>query len=121
MGLAIFSIVPYLLYAAAWIVVVVFSARMTRHGGKAERFLLIGASLMLFGSLLSPVFTLFNQLIISNLSKAGIDQVSIGSIFGAIGIILTCFSAAGIIMMVLAFYWKFKTRQESATSEQGER
>ena len=44
----ILGVVPTFIYVAAWTVAVVFAVKMVRNsGGRAERFLLIGASLML--------------------------------------------------------------------------
>ena len=50
----IFGFLPNILYPVAWIVAVIFAVRMMRYrGGRAERFLLVGASLMLLNSMVT--------------------------------------------------------------------
>lgn len=113
----IFSTLPSLLYTAAWIIVVVFSVRMVRDGGKPETFLIIGACLMLAGSLVTLAVAGLNPWIMFKLVEAGTDRASIASVFGAIGIFRACISLAGIVVLVLAFWWKFKAERTPKTPE----
>jgi len=91
---------------AGWIVAIVLAAIMLRRGGaKAERFLLIGACLMLLASILSvPTQALGMWLRIGR--EMPVTQVaSWVSIFGLVrGLI----GLAGIICLVYAFWVKFK-------------
>ena len=113
----IFSTLPSLLHTTAWVVAVVFSVRMVRGGSKPERFLIIGACLMLAGSLVALAVAGLNPWITFKLVEAGTDRVSIASIYGAIGIFRACISLAGIVVLVLAFWWKFKAERTHKTPE----
>jgi hypothetical protein len=113
----ILSMFPALLFTAAWIVVVVFAVKMIRNGGKPEKFLLIGACLMLASSLLAVAAAGLNPWIVPKLVEAGTNRVTIASVFGFVGIFRACISLAGIVLLVLAFWWKFKTAREPAPSE----
>jgi len=113
----IFRVLPPLLLTAAWIVAVVFSAKMVKSGGSPEKFLLIGACLMLAGSVISMVSAGLNPWIVFKMIEAGANRVSVTSIFGFVGILRAFVSVAGIVLLILAFWWKFRAGQESTTSE----
>jgi len=90
-----------------WIVAVILATIMLRRGGaRAERFLLVGASLMLVGSLLDiPTPALSMWLSVSR-EMTNVQAASWLPIFGLIrGVI----SLAGIICLVYAFWVKFKS------------
>ena len=91
----------------AWIVAIIISIRiLNRGGGKAERFLLIGSSLMLAQSLINPFTTVLMQWF--TVEHRG-DIQSIGLISGLVNIPLAIISLAGIVCLVYAFWTRWKT------------
>ena len=103
------GIAPFL---AAWIVVIVLASLMLRRGGgKAERFLVAGASLMLaktlFGGFSANIRALLQLRLVV---ERGWDQPSLIPIFTAIDIFIGCIGLAGIICLVYAFWIRFKAR-----------
>jgi hypothetical protein len=89
-----------------WIAVIVLAAIMLgRGGGRAERFLIAGASLKIIGNLLGlPGFFLTPWLIGRGYS---IDYTN--SVISSYGIFCNVVGMAGIICLVYAFWIKFKT------------
>ena len=112
-----FSAVPSLIVLAAWVVAVVFAAMMVKNGGRPERFLLIGTCLMLAGILVSITVVILNPFIVTRLAESGISRVRFAGVFGAIGIFRSCLSLAGIVLLVLAFWQKFKAGHAPVVSE----
>ena len=101
---SLFSSAPALV---GWIVAVVLAAVMLRRGGaRAERFLLIGACLMLLASILAIPTQALNLWLHTDRGMPNAEiafWLSIYSLFrGLIGL-------AGIICLVYAFWVKFKT------------
>ena len=79
---------------AVWIVVFILAAIMLRHGGgRAERFIIAGASLKLFSNLLNIPEVIYTS---SAVSVYGIVR-------GVVGM-------AGTICLVYAFWIRFKAR-----------
>ncbi|MFC1954169.1 hypothetical protein ACFLU7_01275, partial [Chloroflexota bacterium] len=107
-GLAEFSVVlagyaPALIF---WIVVIVFAAIWLRSGGgRAERLLIVGASLKLIDNLLGipAVF------IVPGLVDRGYSMNDAISWVSGYGIFCNIIGMAGIICLVYAFWLKFKT------------
>ena len=99
----LFSSAPALV---GWIVAVVLAAIMLRRGGaRAERFLLIGACLMLLASILAiPTSALGMWL------HTGREMTAVQTAFrlGIFSLIRGIISLAGIICLVYAFWVKFK-------------
>ena len=95
-------------YLAAWIAATVVAVIMLRRGGDtAERFLLIGASLMLVQSIITiPTTALGTWLIVGR----GMNNVEAASMLSVFGLIRGCIGLAGIICLVYAFWVKFKAR-----------
>ena len=90
-----------------WIAVIIFAAVMLRRGGgRAERFMITGASLKMIGNLLS----IFAVIIVPWLADKGYSPADIGSISSGYSIFLNIISMAGIICLVYAFWVKFKAR-----------
>lgn len=111
---AIFGTLPSTIYLIAWIVAVVFAMKMVRNdGGRPERFLLIGVSLMLAASVIGTTLAGVSVwLLPSLLAEGGLDfHRRIAQIYSAISIIRTCIAAAGVVLLVYAFWQKFKARQ----------
>ena len=101
----LFSSAPALV---GWIVAVVLAAIMLRRGGaRAERFLLVGASLMLLASILAIPTSALGIWLHTGREMTNVQAAFWLSIFGLIrGVI----SLAGIICLVYAFWVKFRTR-----------
>ena len=114
---AAIGLLPSLIITAAWITAVVFTIRMVRNGGRPEKLLLIGVCLMLAVSVISAAAPLLMPWIITNFAASGADQLSIVRIIGAAGIINALISLAGIILMVLAFWKKFKSSRPATASK----
>ena len=88
-----------------WIVAVVLAAIMLRRqGGRAERFLLAGASLMLLASILAIPTSALGIWLTVDRGMANVEAASMLSIFG---LIRGCIGLAGIICLVYAFWVKF--------------
>ena len=94
-----------------WIVAVVLATIMLRRGGsRAERFLLIGASLMLLQSLVAiPTAALGTWLMIDK----GVPNVKAASVLSIYGLIRGCIGLGGIICLVYAYWVRFKKRTDS--------
>ena len=90
-----------------WIAVVIICIVMLkRGGGRAERFLVAGASLEIIGNLLRiPTGAITFWLFHGGYSTTYISTVSLVS-----GIFVNVISMAGIICLVYAFWVKFKAR-----------
>lgn len=101
----LFSSLPALV---GWIIAVVVAAIMIKRGGaRAERFLLIGASLMLLASILAIPTSAIGTWLRINREMTNVEMASVLSIYG---LIKGLFSLAGIICLVYAFWAKFKVR-----------
>jgi len=91
-----------------WIVVVVLATIMLRRGGgRAECFLLAGASLMLSKSLIAIPTTALSTWLIVDWGMANVEAASVLSVFG---LVRGCIGLAGIICLVYAFWIRFKAR-----------
>ena len=90
-----------------WIAVVIFAAVMLRRdGGRAERFLIAGASLKIISNLLGPAsFAILHWLI-----KEGYSIDYANSVVLGYGIFCKVVGMAGIICLIYAFWIKFKAR-----------
>ena len=67
-----------LLNVVAWIVAITFAVRMVRGGGdRAERFLLIGVSLMLVSSFVATIWVALMPWLVLKLTEAGSDRITI--------------------------------------------
>ena len=92
----------------AWIVGIVIAARMLkRGGGKAERLLLIGCSLMFAENLISPFSTV---LITWLIAEQAVPVQRAAFIGGITGIPLGIISLAGIVCLVYAFWTRWRTK-----------
>jgi len=91
-----------------WIVVVVLATIMLRRGGgRAERFLLAGASLMLVQSLITTLTAALSTWLVVD---SGMANVEAASVLGMFGLIRGLVGLAGIICLVYAFWIRFKAR-----------
>ncbi|MFC1901381.1 hypothetical protein ACFLX3_00415 [Chloroflexota bacterium] len=90
-----------------WIVVIVFAAVwLWRGGGRAERFLISGASLKIIGNLLG----LPAAFIVPWLVGRDYSMDCAMSVVSGYGIFVNVIGMAGIICLVYAFWVKFKAR-----------
>ena len=105
----VFSVLPSTIPVIAWIVAVVFAVKMVRNGGgRPERFLLIGVCLMLASSVVGFTLAGLNPWLTPRLVEARTNPRIIGLIFSAINLVGGLISLAGIILLVYAFWRKFK-------------
>ena len=101
-GISFLVRIPYLL---AWLVAIVFAVIMLRRGGgKAEKLLLAGCSLMFFNQLVMPFLGGLARWMVYEQEK---PIAALGYIVSLPTAIL---SMAGIICLIYAFWVKFKAR-----------
>ena len=94
--------IPMLL---AWLVGIVLAVRMLRRGGgKAERLLLIGCSLMFVARIASPFLM---GLALWLIAELGISRASASGL--ALSLPISILSMAGIVCLVYAFWTRWKT------------
>ena len=88
-----------------WIVAVVVATIMLRRGGgRAECFLVAGASLMLSKSLIViPTPALITWLTVDR----GMTNVEVASVLSVFSLVTGCIGLAGIICLVYAFWMRF--------------
>ncbi len=88
-----------------WTVAVILAAILLRRGGaRAERFLVIGASVKLVKAgidIIAPSFNLWLT------AERGLDSATVTGIIRIFDISRECVGLAGIIILVFAFWFKF--------------
>lgn len=90
----------------AWLVGIVLAVRMVRRGGgKAEKLLLIGCSLMFVAQIVNPFL---RGLALWMVHEQGMSRASASGL--AFSLPIGILSMAGIVCLVYAFWLKFKTR-----------
>ena len=100
-GISFLGRIPYLL---AWLVAIVFAVVMVRRsGGKAEKLLLAGCSLMFFNQLVMPFLGGLARWMVYEQEK---PVAALGYVVSLPTAIL---GMAGIMCLVYAFWVKFKT------------
>ncbi len=88
-----------------WIAVIIFGIVMLRRGGgRAERFFIAGAGVKILGNM----FFLPWLVILPWLHREDYGIISINSISTGIDIFFNVISMAGIILLIYAFWLKFK-------------
>ena len=93
--------IPFLL---AWLVGIVLAVRMLRRGGgKAERLLLVGCSLMFVARIVSPFLMGLSPWLVH---EQGMTRASISAI---VSLPVSILSMAGIVCLVFAFWTRWKT------------
>ncbi len=99
-----------------WIAVIVVAiVILRRRGGRAERFLVAGASLGIVGSLLYIPAVLFVPLLIT---EGRTIEYATGFV-AVYDVIRDIVSAAGLICFIYAFWVKFKTSEVTGTALHG--
>lgn len=96
---------------AGWIVVIILAAIILRRGGRAERFIIVGASLKLFSNLLNiPAAAIVPWLI------HGGATITYATLADSVYQILRgVVSMAGIIFLIYAFWLKFRAGRQELT------
>ena len=94
--------IPLLL---AWLVGIVLAVRMLRRGGKAEKLLLAGCSLMFVAQIVRPFLT---GLALWLVHEHGITRASASGLTYSLPI--SILSMAGIVCLILAFWFRWKTK-----------
>lgn len=91
-----------------WIVAIVLAAVLLRRGGgRAERFIIVGASLKLFANLLNiPAAAIVPWMV-----EGGATITHAASLMSGYEVLRGVIGAAGIIFIVCAFWVKFKGSQ----------
>lgn len=114
----ILSALPHLIRVAAWTVAVIFAAIMVRDGGgRPERCFLIGTSLMLASSVVASTAAGLMPWLISRLGEAAHDYAGIGSVLSAIHLVNSFIALGGIIVLVYAFWRKFRIPAPAVRAE----
>ena len=98
---ALLGNIPILL---AWLVGIVLAVRMLRRGGKAEKLLLAGCSLMFVAQIVRPFLTGFTLWLVH---EHGMTRASASGL--AFSLPITILSMAGIVCLVYAFWTRWKT------------
>ncbi len=102
--------IPILL---AWLVGIVLAVRMIkRGGGKAEKLLLIGCSLMFVAQVVKPFLT---GLALWMVQEQGMSRASASGL--ALSLPIGILGMAGIICLIWAFWLKFKGRTDKVEGE----
>ncbi len=97
--------IPILL---AWLVGIVLAVRMLRRGGgKAEKLLLIGCSLMFVAQIGRPFLT---GLAIWLPANPDITRVQAASTVGLLRLPLAILDMAGIVCFLFAFWFRWRTK-----------
>ena len=98
---ALLGNIPILL---AWLVGIILAVRMLRRGGKAEKLLLAGCSLMFVAQIVRPFLT---GLALWLVHEHGMTRASTSGL--AFSLPITILSMAGIVCLVYAFWTRWKT------------
>ena len=102
-GPAFLGNIPMLL---AWLVGIVLAVRMLRRGGgKAEKLLLAGCSLMFVAQIVGPFLS---GLALWMIQEQGMSRVSASGL--VISLPLGILSMAGIVSLIYAFWTRWKTK-----------
>ena len=97
----------------AWIVAIVFAVRMMRRGGGGpEHLLLIGVSLMLFGSIINVVTSAITDYLANSSALNGTSTYSEPFVFLFIFMFRYMTGLAGIVCVVCAFWLKFNRKRK---------
>ena len=100
---ALLGNIPILL---AWLVGIVLAVRMLRRGGgKAEKLLLAGCSLMFVARIATPFLT---GLTVWLVAERGMTRASASGL--AFSLPISILSMTGIVCLILAFWTRWKTK-----------
>ena len=101
----------YIPELVAWGIGIILAVLMVRRGGgKAEKLLLAGCSLMFIVRLASP---LLSELVQSLISESGVSHVEIAQRMSlVVGIPTGILALAGLVCLVWAFWVRFRVRRK---------
>jgi len=104
----------YIPELVAWGIGVVLAIIMVRRGGgKAEKLLLAGCSLIFVTRLASP---LLHELVQRLVSEQGMSHIDIAQTMGlTVSLPLSILGLAGFVCLVLAFWMRFWPRRQVLT------
>ncbi len=102
---ALLGNIPILL---AWLVGIVLAVRMLRRGGKAEKLLLSGCSLMFVAQIVRPFLT---RLALWLVYEHGMTRASASGL--AFSLPISILSMTGIVCLILAFWFRWRTKTAS--------
>ena len=94
--------------------VVVAALLLRRRGARAERFLLIGASVKLFKAGIDIIAPSFNLWLTAGL---GLDSEAATGVIRIFDIGRECVGLAGIVLLVIAFWFKFVSEKPAPVKE----
>ncbi|MFC1901382.1 hypothetical protein ACFLX3_00420 [Chloroflexota bacterium] len=100
----------YIPELVAWAVGVVLAVVMVRRGGgKAEKLLLAGCSLMFITRLATPPL---QELVRRLASERDMSNIAIAQTMGWVSIPMSILSLAGLVCLVWAFWVRFRGRKQ---------
>lgn len=102
------AIIP-LFGVIAWIVALGIASKIKNKGGKPERFLFVGILMMLISALINLGVKIVDPLVVEKIVQNGNSLKSIAWITTAIAIPAQILALVGIIILVMAFWKKFRT------------
>jgi hypothetical protein len=115
---AMLNALPHLVRLAGWTAALIVAAVMVRNGGgRPERFFLGGAVLLLASSIVASVTSGLMPWLLNRLAAASQDYAEIGLTLSVVHIVNSLIALCGIILLVYAFWRKFKTTHESAGAD----
>ena len=108
------SILRYIPELLAWGVGIVLAVLMVRRGGgKVEKLLLAGCSLIFVTRLASP---LLHELVQRLVSEQGMSHIDIAQTMGlTVSLPMGILGLAGFVCLVLAFWMRFWSRRQVLT------
>ena len=110
----VFQLLSHIIPLILWLVALIFAVKMVKMGGgKPERFLLIGASLMLASSVVDSAWAGLTPWLVPRLAHTGTDLSSIALIFSVVNFVRSLISVAGVICLICAFWQKFRAKPAS--------
>jgi len=110
--------VHYYIYVAAWTVAVVFAVKISRHSsGRAERFLLIGTSMMLASSIVRCVWVVLYPWLMPKLVETRGDYTTFSLVSSAFDFGGAFIALGGIICLIYAFWHNFRNKQKPLMSD----
>ena len=97
----------------AWLVGIVLAVIMLRRGGgKAEKLLLAGCSLMFAVKLATP---LLSNYVRSLVSEQGVSNIAIAQTMGlTVSLPMAILSLAGLVCLIIAFWIRFRSGRQVA-------
>ena len=107
------SLIPNGIPLIAWVIAIVFAVRMFKKSRqKAEKYLLVGASLMASSSVIGVICNVLNPWIVLWVHDTWRGAQDLGIVLSIIGGFRSLISLAGIVYLVIAFWKKFRMREQ---------